>query len=840
MTLSMDEIDRRSFHASGCPFSGTIPQITVNRKHTKAFRHMPEVLLDGQWQLSPAEGTDMSGVDWSKSIQAEVPGSIHTALFQSGRIPDPAVGTNQMIARQESYRPWVYRRTFRKPAGTNRRFRLVFQGICNKCDIKLNGTMLGSHEGMFGGPEYEVTDLLMPDNELIVYIDPVPFVQDDKYEENNGSWKNTVVINNVYGWHYSNMPSLGIWRSVKLVPIPEVELITPFIATRQLDPVEMMLHVGLRGPASGFAGKLSACISPANFDGETYSFTCPIKSSSGHLNFKASFGLPDSKLWWPVDLGEPNLYRLELSFRLNGQGSDTSQVNCVFGVRTVEMAPLPEGPCPELYNWVFIINGRKSFVKGTGWCTADAMLDFSRERLSRFLTLARDQHCQMVRAWGSGMPETDEFYDLCDQNGLMVMQEWPTAWNSHLTQPYDMLEDTVRKNTARIRNHPSLVMWGAGNESDNPFGEAIDMMGRLSIELDGTRPFHRGEPWGGSSHDYTCYWQYAPLDHNLAMTSRFFGEFGLACMPSHESVLKYLPVEDRKVWPFENNASLRYHTPIFGHADDVNRQLQYARYFVPEEATLMEIITGSQLSQVVGVRHPLERARTRWPDCSGALYYKMNDNFPAASWSCVDWYGAPKISHYFFQDAFAPLAACVIFDTVNSFGTHLELPVFLLDDADSLAENEWEVVVQAYDCKLGLIRKETFSGKGRIISPLRIGSFMLTAEETRTAPLLVTSDIRVMNDLAHRNFYFVNYEYDKGCLFRLPRASLCMKIDKNTGTANISNDGCIPAVAVNVQCPGHLHEFRISDNYIWLNAGESQTVNVSLTEGLVADAWNSI
>ena len=93
----------------------------------------------------------------------------------------------------------------------------------------------------------------------------------------------------------------------------------------------------------------------------------------------------------------------------------------------------------------------------------DALLDFSRERYDRFLSVARHQNIQLIRAWGGGMPETDAFYELCDEKGIMVMQEWPTAWNSHETQPFGMLEETVALNTVRLRNHPSLVMWGGGN-----------------------------------------------------------------------------------------------------------------------------------------------------------------------------------------------------------------------------------------------------------------------------------------------------------------------------------------------------------------------------------------
>jgi beta-mannosidase len=467
----------------------------------------------------------------------------------------------------------------------------------------------------------------------------------------------------------------------------------------------------------------------------------------------------------------------------------------------------------------------------------DPLMDFSRERYDRFLTLASEQHVQMLRGWGSGMPETDEFYDLCDRKGIMVMQEWPTAWNSHEDQPFEMLEGTVRLNTLRLRNRPSLVMWGAGNESSQPFGKAIDMMGRAAIELDGSRPFHRGEPWGGSMHNYACYWGRKPLDHNVNMTADFFGEFGLASLPVYESVQRYLPKEEKSLWPPPQDRSFAYHTPIFNTRDDLSRLTQYARYFVPREAGMEEFTVGSQLAQAVGVRHTLERARTRWPDCTGALYYKMNDNFPAASWACADWYGAPKIGHYFFQDAFAPLHACVLFSSLNFAGTPATLPVFLMDDADALSESPWQVVVGAYNGGLEKIVETSFDGKGSIESPVRLGDLSLTFEQTDTSPLFITVGVLRKGELFDRTFYWTNYEARKGCLFTLPRTALSLSV--SGGRASVINTGSLPAVAVNISRPGHLDSFTVSDNYFWLDPGEERTVSVSSTEGLTVGAWNA-
>ncbi len=838
---SLDEIDNASYRAAPGPMAGEPEPIELREGIVDHPDGLAALSLDGAWLMAAGGGEDarLAGV-WPDAIAARVPGSVHTALVEAGVIPDPTFGVNQKIARRESYKTWWLKRTFRRPQHSQGE-KLIFGGVCNRCTVWLNGYELGRHEGMFGGPSFDVADMLREENSLVLRLDPTPFEGRDLTEhhtnpENNFSWRRTVVFNNVYGWHYSNLPSLGIWRPVKIEGATAVSIRDPFAATK--DPKKGIVDLALRleGQVGNLAGTLRGSIEPENFSGSSHYFEKAVHADQASLGLHLRFVVPDPHLWWPVDLGAPNLYRLRLSFTpAHGEQVDCKELT--FGIRTIEMTPLPDGPRPDKYNWTFVINGDPHFIKGTGWCTMDPLMDFSRERCDRFLTLAAMQHVQMLRAWGSGMPETDEFYDLCNRKGIMVLQEWPTAWDSHLDQPYELLEQTVRLNTLRLRNNPCLAMWGAGNESSNPFGEAIDMMGRLSIELDGTRPFHCGEPWGGSFHDYACYWGRRHLDHNLNMTADFFGEFGLASMPMYESVQRYLPHDEKQLWPPPPDGSFAYHTPIFNTSDDVSRLTQLARYFMPKDCSMAEFTVGSQLAQAVGVRHPLELARTRWPECSGALYYKMNDNFPAASWSCADWYGAPKIGHYFFQDAFAPLHACVIFSTVNMGGTPAELPVFLLDDADALQNSPWQVVVRAFDSQLKLIKRADYSGQGATGSPLRLGSFDLTYQETDSTPLLIVAEVSKGGLLADRTFYWTNYESDKGCLFRLPRTRLSFTVKGPEIT--VKNVGELPAVAVNVAQPGHLDTFLVSDNYFWLDAGEEKTVAASSPDVLTVSAWNA-
>lgn len=832
---SMDEIDNESFGAGPSPLDSENLTITLLEGAAAHPKEMPLLQLDGEWLMADNES-------FRDAIPASVPGSVHTALLTAGRIPDPTFARNQLLAAKESYKTWWFKRTFKRPVMQGES--LVFDGVCYICTVWLNGNKLGEwtdgvklgyHEGMFGGPSFEIARYLHDENTLIVKLEPIPHILSELVGTSNSCYPRLVVFNNVYGWHYSQCPALGIWRSVHIDGAPTVKMDHPFMATHNTENGTMDLVIPFNRYSETWSGTLAGTVLPDNFEDATHHFSIEVKSGKAQKELHLRFSIPHPQLWWPNDLGAQNLYRMTLSF-IPDNGGQPDTRSFTFGIRTIEMRPLPGGPYPEKFNWTFVINGKPAFVKGTGWCTLDPLMDFRRERYEHFLQLAKDQHCQMVRAWGCGMPETDDFYDLCDRLGIMVMQEWPTSWNSHNTQPYDVLEETVRLNTFRIRNRASLAMYVGGNESGKPFGRAIDMMGRLAIELDGTRPFHRGEPWGGSIHNYASWWGRQSLDAHVRQEADFFGEFGMASAPLFESVQRYLPENEKNLWPPLNGGSFEYHTPTFSPTD-VSRLTQFAQYFVPKGSSLEMITIGSQLAQVTGLRHQLERARTRWPYCTGALYYKLNDNFPAVSWATADWYGAPKIAHYFCQDVFAPLHACVVFESVNNVATHLSLPVFLLDDANALKSCKWQVQVRAYDGQLREIKRTVFDGKEKIESPKRLGNFELSFEQTDTVPLLLVTEVIKNEVLADRTFYWVNYEPVKGCLFTLPHTTLNMKVQGNSVT--VTNTGSLPAVAVHITRPGHLDTFRISDNYFWLDAGESYTVQVSDNNDLKVQAWNS-
>ena len=167
-----------------------------------------------------------------------------------------------------------------------------------------------------------------------------------------------------------------------------------------------------------------------------------------------------------------------------------------------------------------------------------------------------------MRSWGGGLLETDTFYDLCDELGIMVMQEFPLTWQEFDKIRLSVADEIAVRNVQRLRNHPSLAMWCGGNEHHGS-GWLIELLGRRCLELDGTRPYHRTDPYGGSMHDYGVYWGKLPFEHYMTLVPQpgkpgpiAIGETGLASACSLEGTLRYLPEQERSVWPPPHNGSI--------------------------------------------------------------------------------------------------------------------------------------------------------------------------------------------------------------------------------------------------------------------------------------------
>ena len=827
-TKSLDLIEKEAFEVGKSPFEYEETRLTESSLIDISPKENNIFSLNGEYIM--IEGTD-DEPDFSDGLSVNLPSTVQAALFENGIIPDPMFGKNDKYARQAAYKTWWYKKEF-DYSGECLDPTLCFDGVCHKAHFWLNGEYLGVHEGMFGGPFYDVKDKLKPHNTLIIKIEnsPADPKHYSEYADYDDGWKNGVVINCVYGWHYACIPTRGVWADVYLKSTPKLSIERPFVLTEDYKTGKIGICTKADGKA---AGKIKVKIFPKNFDGEEQYFSSDF-TVNGEKKLHFTLSIKDPKLWWPNGYGDQPLYCALISFET--ENDITQEYSETFGIRQIEMLPENGIPNSEHYNWRFYINGKYIFIKGTNWCTTDALLRCTNERYDRFLSLAKHQNLQLLRAWGGGLPETDYFYDKCDELGLMVQQEWPTCWDSPKTQPADALIETAYLNTLRIRNHPSLVRWAGGNELSECDEPSMKRMAQIAFLLDGTRPFHRTSPYAGSLHNYGTYWEMEEMDSALNLRAPFIGEFGMASAPNYESVARYIPKEelDQEINRASKNC-FNYHSPRFNEFlwpekyNDLDHLLMRSSEFLSIR-TIKDFILGTQLAQATAIRHTLEaqRADSR---AAGVCYYKLTDVYPACSWSTVDYYGVPKIPYYIIKNAFAPIHAMLEIKSITAVDKY---PVFFLDDNKKLCKKRVLIEINAFDKSLKQIKCSKFNilPESEVTS---VGEFTLDGtqkKDVRFISLRVFADDLLIDD----TFYILNYKNDD-CLMSLPKAQL--DIEVFDGYVLISNDSDIPAVGVFIENLKNDTKFTAEDNFLFICPNETRKIKVNITNGLSVRALNS-
>ncbi|MBR5124030.1 MAG: hypothetical protein IKU90_02775, partial [Clostridia bacterium] len=602
--MDLAEYEQKTYYKNGAsPMSATPTSVTLSMGQAPAQSESNYVLsLDGTWKMtSSGKIADLAaGKGWDTAYDATVPGSIYTPLVEAGVIPDPYVGDNMKTANRQSQKSWYFLRTFTYE-GKGERVELDFEGLCNVADVYLNGQKIASHEGMFGGPFVDVTSIIKKGkNTLVVHLYPAK------------DFNQTVVFNCSYGWHYAKLYPLGIWQSVTVRDVPTVTLDSPFITTvdHTKGTVDLAIELDKQG-GSAIAGELTVTFTPKNFTGTASYFTKTISAGSvDSTTLRYRCDIPDFKLWWPNGYGEQNLYVMKVTFKASD--GTVSYSESTFGIRTLNYKALPAGESQNTYNRVFVINGKDIYMKGAGWCTLDTMMEFSSEDYDRVLSRAHDAGINYFRAWGGGLVETDEFYDLCDEYGICIYQEWPCCWDSTNSQPADVLYETVVLGAKRLRNRASLVVWGGGNEGNAPYTDKVlNNMGKLTYETDGTRDFWRQDGGTGGTqitHDH-IWWSGASPEHYIKTYSNMLNvnltEYGLGAMMNMDSIAKFATSKEMAEWPISQNGSIAYHTATFNGYEgwnpspwgyDLDTHLHYANTFIQTDS-LADVVKGSQLAQ---------------------------------------------------------------------------------------------------------------------------------------------------------------------------------------------------------------------------------------------------
>ena len=659
---------------------------------------------------------------------ARVPGCVHTDLRRHNLIPDPFWGTNELELQWIEERAWEYRATFSVSAALlgEEVVELVADGLDTVATLRLNGRIVARTENMFTGYRWDVKPLLRPGrNELVVHFGSArQYIRThrpghDPREFNDPVGRSQVIRKQQcqFGWDWGpRFVTAGIWRDLRLEAwsgnrLAEVRVTQTHRkdGSVRLDFAPELARRGqvtLTGTVS-FNGKVVAKIE----------------------NHKSK--IVNAKLWWPNGHGAQPLYTIDLEAR-DATGRIVGVWSKRIGLRTIVL-DRHKDKAGETFQ--FAVNGRVLFAKGANWIPAHSFVaGLGRADYARDLGSAAAANMNMLRVWGGGIYESEDFYALCDELGLMVWQDFMFACSIY---PADAafrasVRAEARHQVRRLRHHACLALWCGNNEIAqlNTQGEKADLLKSPALrrdyealfhrllpevvgELDGVTAYWPSSQWrstledsismgelthpAGEKRGDTHYWDVWHARHPVKdyekWRFRFCSEFGMQSYSSPETQATFCPPGRGNVFGplLENHQKNRAGNQII--LDYVSRRYRFPK----SQAALIYL---SQLNQAHCMQIGVEHYRRNMPHCMGALYWQLNDCWPVASWSSIEFTGKWKALHHVARRFFAPalVSAHVPGDETTTIGNYRsttvdEVHLYTVYDAPAPARGElrWEL-----------------------------------------------------------------------------------------------------------------------------------------------------
>ncbi|MBR2566196.1 MAG: glycoside hydrolase family 2 protein [Paenibacillus sp.] len=636
-------------------------------------------------------------------MPAQVPGCVHTDLLRLGKIPDPFYGTNEREVQWIDKKDWEYRTTFEVEASlyAQEQLELVFDGLDTYADVYVNDNHVLSADNMFRVWKADVKALIkekgnvlrihfrspiqedLPKLEKLGYA--LPATNDQSDVGGLGDKRVSIFARKApyhYGWDWGpRFVTSGIWREVRLEGWTNVKINDLFIRQNEVntDLAELtaLVEVETSQPID--------TVIRIGADGQRWEKTVSLMPGSHTVEIPVSIQNP--KLWWSRGLGEPHRYTFAAEV-LQGERA-VAEYEVRTGLRSIRLVRDQDEAGASFY---FELNGVAVFAKGANHIPNDSFItEVTRERYLHEIVSAAQSNMNMLRVWGGGFYEEDVFYDLCDEYGIMVWQDFMFACSMY---PGDeAFLNSVRHeaidNVKRLRNHPSIVLWCGNNEIDSAWAHYIEDGGwgwkkdynteqRERIWADYEAIFHDLLPevveayapgidyWPSSplvsltgdekqhAHPSTSegdihYWgvwhNVEPFENYNVYVGRFMSEYGFQSFPEYKTVRTYAEEDDLAL---ESEVMLAHQKNGAG-----NRLIkQYMDMVLHEPKDFPSFLYMSQVLQAEAMKTAIEAHRRRKPYCMGTLYWQMNDCWPVASWAGMDYLGRWKALQYYAKRSF--------------------------------------------------------------------------------------------------------------------------------------------------------------------------------------------
>ncbi len=632
---------------------------------------------EGSWEFR-----DAGGDDW---LPASVPGCVHTDLMAAGKILDPFVADNELGVQWVARKDWEYRRTFvcdPELLDGGQPVELVCEGLDTLATVFVNGLAVGSADNMFRTWRFDVTHALRSGaNELRVrFASAVEWCAARAAEralpQANEFFPGAPNLRKApyhFGWDWGPMlPTAGIWRTLRL----EAGARLTDVHLRQVHAEGAVTVVAEVAAEAQMNWRTQMRITSPG--GAVLESEAPLEGGSAVVEI----AIADPQLWWPNGLGEHPLYQVEVLL-INGEGRELDRRTMRIGLRTIELRQ-------EADKWgrsfTFVVNDVPLFAKGANWIPADSFPSRVTPAIyANLLGAAAAAHMNMIRVWGGGIYEDEAFYDLCDEQGLLVWHDFMFAcsvYPFHDPAFLDTVAHEVADNVRRVRHRACLALWCGNNEMEagwvgwgwnRPDTQDLkqadqrffyEILRDQLADLDPDNAYWPSSPSSGlphtapqsdqtgDTHRWEVWHELLSYSHYRKQTPRFVSEFGFQSLPPLETISTYAPPA---AWNMTSYL-MEHHQR---NTDGNGRIVAYlTRTFqLPRDFPALVYLT--QVQQAEAMRTGVEHWRRQWPRTAGALYWQINDCWPVASWSSIDSFGRWKMLHHAARRFFAPLLLSV-------------------------------------------------------------------------------------------------------------------------------------------------------------------------------------
>ena len=792
--------------------------------------------LTGPWQFRQT-GT-------KKWLAGNVPGGVHTDLLALGLIPDPFAGDHEKKVQWVAEADWEYRRIFTLEQGLSKEQHLflVCDGLDTLAEVWLNGRLLGKADNMFRRWSWEVTRIVgTGKNDLhILFRSPVAYIrgrQQEKPLQGGGDLPGGPYLRKApyqWGWDWGpKLPPIGVWKEIRLEGYSKARLGDVHIRQfHQGDQVRLSIQAAVQTWRDQRLKMVATLKTP---HGKTLLAEVEVNNQKA----VAEIEIPEPQLWWPHGFGEHPLYALQID--LQEQDSCLDQRNYRIGLRTIELRQQPD---QWGESFTFVVNGVPIFAKGADWIPADSFpTRVTAAQLENLICSARDAHMNMLRVWGGGFYEQDRFYELCDQYGILIWQDFAFACGIY---PEDKsffvnVRQEALENILRLHHHACLALWCGNNEMEQGWFEwawnhpsdpanqrlkaAYDRMFHhllpdLVAAEDPDRPYWPSsassgiafaDPNGQQRGD-THYWEVwhggKPFSAYRDQYPRFMSEFGFQALPPYPTIQTYAEAEEQNLTSYimEHHQRSREGNGLI--------ITQLAKSFrIPKD--FPSLVYLSMVLQAEGIRAGVEHWRRHRDRVSGTLFWQLNDCWPVASWSSIDYFGRWKALHYAARRFYAPVLL-----SVEEDGSRMR--VFITNDTPSTWKGELRWSLETVLGKRLKGGTAALSVAGLSATPVSILDFASRLNEENKRSLVFVCELwQAGRQQARQTLAFVP---DKHLDLEDPRIRIRLNVSGRQLSIRLQSR-CL-ARFVQLELAGA--EVIFSDNYFDLPAGRTVRVNCPL------------